>query len=145
MAPTVTSAAGLDDNVDWRAATDTRNLTNPPEKAPHDRARRVDLTGDHRATIYTAARRLLAAGADPADIIETWRNGQLSMSATIGEAAKWTIREKDDGDLSLLLVRWRPFPATRLAARTALPTRDGKSATASPLEGIRAVPRREVS
>src|SRR5262245_10353639 len=53
----------------------------------------VDLTGDYKTTIYAAARRLLACGANPADTIETWRGGKLSMSGVIGECAKWTVKE----------------------------------------------------
>jgi ISXO2-like transposase domain len=41
---------------------------------------RADLTGDYEATVYDAARRLLAEGASPADMVTTHRNGVPSMS-----------------------------------------------------------------
>jgi hypothetical protein len=39
----------------------------------------IDLTGDYGTSIYEAARRLLAASADPADEIETHRDGVPCM------------------------------------------------------------------
>jgi hypothetical protein len=81
--------------------------------------RRIGLTGDYSATIYGAARRLLADGADPADTIETWRNGKRSMSGRIGELAKWTVRRNDHGNPSMQLVKYRPFSSIDVRPRTA--------------------------
>jgi hypothetical protein len=52
---------------------------------------KVNLTGDYETTVYDAARRLLAAGADPCDRVETRRHGILSMSGVIGELAKLQV------------------------------------------------------
>jgi hypothetical protein len=41
---------------------------------------KVDLTGDYETNVYDAARRLLAAGADPVDTVETYRGGKPSMT-----------------------------------------------------------------
>jgi hypothetical protein len=84
----------------------------------------VDLTGDCRTTGYTAARRLLAEGADPADTIETYRGGKLSMSGIIGKFAALTVAENDHGNPTLQLRPYKPFPTVRLAAtapKTGLP------------------------
>lgn len=50
---------------------------------------RIDLTGDYLTTINDLARRLLAEGANPADTVETWRSGKLTMAGQVGELAKW--------------------------------------------------------
>jgi hypothetical protein len=76
---------------------------------------RIDLTGDYQITIYEAARRLLADGAEPAETIETYRNGVLSMSGLIGVLSKWTVAENP----SLRMIRWHPFPYDAVRARTA--------------------------
>ncbi len=76
----------------------------------------IEPRGSH---IYAAARRLLAAGADPADTVETWRKGPLCMSGKIGELAEWTIRENKHGNPTLQLVHWEAFPTIRVAPRTA--------------------------
>lgn len=71
----------------------------------------VDLTNDYATSIYAAARTLLANGALPADMIETYRNGKLSMSGNIGICAKLTVIENKNGRPSLSIRRWRPFAA----------------------------------
>jgi hypothetical protein len=58
---------------------------------------KADLTGDYRTTIYDRSRHLLAHGADPADIIEAWRDGRLSMTGKVGEFAKWAVAFKASG------------------------------------------------
>jgi hypothetical protein len=58
---------------------------------------KVDLTGDYETTVYDAARRLLAEGADPGDTVETRRNGILSISGVIGELAKWKVEFRASG------------------------------------------------
>ena len=69
--------------------------------------RGADLKPTHQL-IYDCARYLLAAGlASEADTIETWRGEALSMSANIGQAAKWTVRENDRHGLKL--IAYRPF------------------------------------
>jgi hypothetical protein len=69
----------------------------------------VDLTGDYNTTIYQAARKL-ADSAGLEDIIETHRNGKLSMRGIVGKAAKATVQENKLGNPSLMLRRWAPFP-----------------------------------
>lgn len=49
---------------------------------------KVDLTGDYETTIYDAARRALAKGANPSDTVEIWRSGKFSMSGVVGWLAK---------------------------------------------------------
>lgn len=78
----------------------------------------LDLTGDYRTTIYGEARRLLAEGANPADSIETRRNGKLSMSGTVGQCAKWEV--VDDGGLRLRK-HSRPSTLARPAAKSLIP------------------------
>jgi hypothetical protein len=89
----------------------------------------VDLTGDSRTTVYSAARRLLAEGADPADTIETYRGGKLSMSGIIGKFAELTVRENKNGTPSLQQVPYVPFAATAVWPR---PAETGLSATPIP-------------
>jgi hypothetical protein len=80
----------------------------------------VDLTNNYETTIYAEARKLLAAGADSADLIETWRNAKLSMSGIVGQCAKLTVSEDKHGKRAMRLVRWMPFPADRYRPETAL-------------------------
>jgi hypothetical protein len=77
---------------------------------------KVDLTGDYETNVYDAARRLLAAGADPVDTVETYRGGKPSMTAVIGEAAKWAPDVS-----SMKLRRWK----APLCRETALPAATG--------------------
>jgi hypothetical protein len=70
--------------------------------------RKVDLTGDYQTNIYTAARRLLAVGADPHDVIETSRDGMPSMTGAIGECAKWEVVD----DRGLRLRKYLPRAST---------------------------------
>jgi len=80
---------------------------------------KIDLSGEYRSTVYSAARRLLAAGADPADIVETWRNGVLSMSGAVGECAGLMVLETASGNPSLQLSAWKALPASGSVTRTA--------------------------
>jgi hypothetical protein len=83
---------------------------------------RADLAGDYGATIYDVARQLLADGADPDDMVATWRGGVLSMSGIIGELAKWTVRDSPGG--TFRLVRYEPFSMRRVrgvAAKSGVP------------------------
>ena len=77
---------------------------------------KIDLTGDYRQTIYSTSRRLLVAGAGPGGTVEIWRDGQLSMTGTVGKCAKLTVRESDHGNPSMQIINWKPFPATLVGA-----------------------------
>ena len=69
--------------------------------------RGVELKPTHQPT-FDCARHLLAAGlASEADTIETWRGGSVSMSANVGQAARWMVRENDRHGLKLC--EYRPF------------------------------------
>jgi hypothetical protein len=68
---------------------------------------RLHLTGDYETSIYAAARKLLAAGADPQDEIETQRAGVPSMRGNVGQCAKLTVRESSEDGLRI--VAYRPF------------------------------------
>jgi hypothetical protein len=85
--------------------------------------RRVDHTGDYETTVYDAARRLLAEGADPGDTVETWRDGKLSMSGgVIGELTKWQAAFASTGPR---LGRHKTCISSSLAAKTAEPAHSG--------------------
>jgi hypothetical protein len=75
----------------------------------------VDLSGDYQTTIYDAARRLLAAGADPSHTLETRRAGHLSKSGKIGELAKWRVVFASTGPR---LERYKDRPPAPPAAKT---------------------------
>jgi hypothetical protein len=86
---------------------------------------KLDLTGDYETTVYDAARRLLAAGADlvvavkntaTVDTVETWRDGKLSMSGKIGELAKWQVEFRASGPC---LTRYRAVVRAPLTGKTA--------------------------
>jgi hypothetical protein len=92
---------------------------------------KVDLTGDYETTIYDAARRLLAGGTDPGDLIETWRNGTLSMSGVIGELAKWQVEFRASGPCLTrhrAIVRARPAAKTVVLAHSGIPAPEGRPA-----------------
>jgi hypothetical protein len=55
---------------------------------------RIHMTGDYEATVYAVARRLLAGGADPGDIVETWRKRR-----PIDVRRHWRAGEVDGGFL----------------------------------------------
>jgi hypothetical protein len=78
----------------------------------------VDLTGEYETTIYDAAGRLLAEGAAPADTVETWRDGKLSLSGVIGVLAERQVVSASTGPR---LVRHKGRISARLAAETAEP------------------------
>jgi hypothetical protein len=80
--------------------------------------RRVDLSDDYETTVYDAARRLLAAGADPADTVETVRGGVLSMSGVIGKLARWQVEFRASGPC---LTRYRSVGTACVAAKSAAP------------------------
>lgn len=64
--------------------------------------------GRANAPIFAAARWLLANGhAEPGDTIAIYRGDTLCMSGKAGELAKWTVKERDKGGLSLEI--WRPY------------------------------------
>jgi hypothetical protein len=71
----------------------------------------VDLTGDFETSIYEAARKLIAEGADPEDEIETQRDGAPCMRGNIGRCAKLAVR--DSPRRGLEIVPYKPFPALR--------------------------------
>jgi hypothetical protein len=89
--------------LEYKKDFDSVNPVNLPEftEYSHATVHRIDLTGDYKTNIYTAARRLLEAGAHPGDTIQTYRDGQLSMSGVIGDCARLRVRESDHGNPSL--------------------------------------------
>jgi hypothetical protein len=99
---------------------------NDAKHGPEPVAYHGKVIGKSKEPILTAARWLLENNAaSPDDRIETYRNGKLSLSGIVGECAKWTVRERDDGKPSLSLTRWKAFPhetgcaSTDVNARTA--------------------------
>jgi flavin-binding protein dodecin len=88
--------------------------------------RKVDLTGDYETTVYDAARRLLAEGADPADTVETWRGGKLSMFGVIGELAKWQVAFATAGPC---LQRHKTRISACVAPEMPAPVREGPSSS----------------
>lgn len=75
--------------------------------------------GKSKEPILTAARWLLDNGvAFPEDLIETYRNGCLSLSGIVGQLAKLTVSESENGRPSLSLRKWRPFPDVTGASKT---------------------------
>lgn len=62
-----------------------------------------------RQPLFDGARKLAALGYDPDILIEArYRHSPIvAMRSTIGEAAKWTIKERDSGGLRK--ERWQPF------------------------------------
>jgi hypothetical protein len=67
--------------------------------------------GASNSPIFAAARRLLANNAAwPDDTVATYRGEALCMSGKAGELAKWTVKERDKGRLSL--EPWCAFPGT---------------------------------
>ena len=63
-----------------------------------------------REPFYSAARVLLAGGLDPETALEAQHKGSpiVAMRCKLGEAAKWTVRERDRGGLRREL--WQPMP-----------------------------------
>jgi hypothetical protein len=58
--------------------------------------------GASNSPIYAAARWLLANGlASPDAMVATYRGETLCMSGKASESAKWTVKERDRGGLSL--------------------------------------------
>jgi hypothetical protein len=62
-----------------------------------------------RQPFFNAARALLALGHDPATMLEARYRGSkiIAMCSTIGEAAKWRIKETDKRGLEKLI--WSPI------------------------------------
>jgi hypothetical protein len=66
--------------------------------------------GESRQPAFDAARYLLAKGlALPSDKLTTYRDGKPCLFATVGRAAKLTVRENDKGGIGI--VTFRPFEA----------------------------------
>lgn len=63
-----------------------------------------------RQPFYDAARALLAEGYAPETVLEARHQGSdiVAMRGTVGEAAKWTVQERDRGGLRR--VPWKPHP-----------------------------------
>ena len=63
-----------------------------------------------REPFYSAARVLLAEGLDPETVLEAQHKGSpiVAMRAKLGEAARWTVIESDEGGLQRRL--WKPHP-----------------------------------
>jgi hypothetical protein len=96
----------------WRQTLATTDLSNLQKHV-------VDLTGDYETSIFTAARRLLAEGAAPADEIETQRDGIPCMrGSNIGKCAKLTVRETPQRGPEV--VRYQPFPVYTSGPKTAV-------------------------
>jgi hypothetical protein len=83
---------------------------------------KIDLTGDYETTIYDVARRLLAAGADTGDRVETRRHGIFSMSGIVGELAKLQVVFAASGPR---LVRYKGCISGPLTAETRGPVHSG--------------------
>jgi hypothetical protein len=66
-----------------------------------------------RQPLLDGARILLTEGVDPETPLVTRHAGDDydAMISTVGEAAKWTVRE--DEKVGPKFDRWRPFPVTR--------------------------------
>jgi hypothetical protein len=71
----------------------------------------VAISRPTRQPLLDGARALLAQGY-PAETIVTTRHAgsaTIAMRSTVGEAARWTIKERDRGGLSK--ERWQPYDA----------------------------------
>ena len=64
-----------------------------------------------RQPLFDGARRLLAEGVAPDTALTTRRRGSpiIAMRSTVGEAAKWTVAERNRGGLHK--ERWQPYDA----------------------------------
>jgi hypothetical protein len=64
-----------------------------------------------RQPFYDGARKLLAEGVPPDTVLEARHKGSsvVALRSTVGEAAKWTVRERDKGGIR----RERFDPAAR--------------------------------
>ena len=77
---------------------------------------------ESRTPFFAAARALLAAGVDPATTLAMRHHGSttVAMRSTVGEAAKWTVREEPN--LALEMYKEHPgsdgLAAPRLEAKT---------------------------
>ena len=69
-----------------------------------------------REPLLAASRVLLGEGMAPETVIVARHAGSDfdAMRSTVGQAAKWTVRE--DEKISPTFVRWMPFPDTRRVA-----------------------------
>ena len=64
-----------------------------------------------RQPLFAAARTLLSEGFAPETAITARHAGSeiVAMRSTVGEAAQWTVKERDKGGLSK--ERWQPYDA----------------------------------
>jgi hypothetical protein len=69
------------------------------------------ITKPTRQPFFDGARALLALGYPPETAIQSRHQGSevVAMRSTVGEAAKWTIKERDRGGLRK--ERWQPYDA----------------------------------
>lgn len=102
-----------------RAGQAVDDLASMTESFPNPTPAMMPVLASLRAYLEAAARRLLAEGANPSDRLETWRNGKLSMSGTVGECAKWEV--VDDGGLRLRKYVPRHSTSRSVAAVPGLP------------------------
>lgn len=71
-----------------------------------------ELLPPSKTPLLSAARFLLRAGADPATELTMSRaDGVISMRTTVGDAAKRSVSEPDDGAKPPRFVPYRPFPS----------------------------------
>jgi hypothetical protein len=63
-----------------------------------------------RQPFFDAGRALLAGGSPPETALEARHTGSdiVAMRSTVGEAAKWTIEERDRGGMRR--IPWKPHP-----------------------------------
>lgn len=79
------------------------------------------LVRSSRQPLLDAARELLAVGYPPETVLTTRHQGSdiVAQRSTVGEAAKWTIKERDRGGLRREL--WQPHPRAAQKADCSIP------------------------
>lgn len=66
------------------------------------------ITKPARQPLFDGARALLALGHDPAEVVAARHAGSdtIAMHGTLGDLARWTIEERDQGGMRRAL--WKP-------------------------------------
>ena len=95
---------------------------------------RIDLA---KEDIFPAARRLLAAGASPTDLLKAYRGKQLCLSGIVGKLAAWHVQENKHGAPSLQFVRYRePTEEDRVRLRAYTASRTAARRSETPETGL---------